>query len=101
MRTSQSLVEREKRRVESLSQRNVERIPAAHRIAQFPSPIQQPSVAVPVTRPVPQVGYRLVGGSPVQPPAQVLGADDTHHLDIDDLRRRLVRVGGQSGGDRM
>jgi hypothetical protein len=43
---------------------------------------------------VPQIGHRLSGCGAVQPPAQVLGADHAHHLNVDHMRRYLVGIGG-------
>jgi len=48
----------------------------------------------PFAGPVPQIGYRLPSGRAIQVPAQVMGADNAHHLNVNHVRRHLVDIDG-------
>ena len=89
-----SRVQRQQCRIERLRQRDIKRIPSTHRVAQLPSSRQQPAVPESLPGPVLEIGYRLPGCRTVQPPAQMLGTDYAHHLNVDHVRRYMVDIGG-------
>jgi hypothetical protein len=65
VRAGEASVQCQQCRVERFSQRDVERVPSAHRIAQLPHPVQEPPVAEAFTGSVAQVGNGLPGGGAV------------------------------------
>jgi len=92
--TRKSCIQRQQSRIKRFRQCDVKRIPSSYRVAQLPHPLQQPTVPESFAGPVLEIGYRLPCRGAIQPPAQVLGTDHTHHLNVDHVRRYLVDIGG-------
>ncbi len=52
-------------------------------------------MAEPLPGPVPQVFDGLGGGGVIQPAQQVITANDAHDLDVNNVRRSVIRVSCQ------
>ncbi len=64
-------------------------------------PGEQGPVTKALAGPSPEILDRLGGLGAIQSPMQVLPPQDTEHLDVHDVRGRVIAVGGQPGADRF
>src|SRR5215210_301238 len=87
-------------RIQGLGERHVHRVPPAHGVPELPGAGEQEAVTETLAGPGLEILDRLCGLGAVQAPAQVLAPDYAEDLRVDDVRCRVIAVGGQPLADR-